>query len=168
MEKIDYEKLSCLSEDEFLKFINTAESEFKDIFENYQEATKQFNDMESTLYSLHYHYMLKYAFYKGKYIKINDKLNTIYMYVKYQIFSTYKSDAGKDCYLYKLTGNGFRRTNKKYSFDEDLYIVSNLMKIELCNEEGKLGPRKSEEVEEISKEEFENEYKKVINEHLNN
>ena len=40
------------------------------------------------------------------------------------------------------------------------------MEIELCNEEGKLGPRKPEEVEEISKEEFENEYKNVINETL--
>ena len=131
---------------------------------------KTFDELDKinqTLYQLHYHYMLNYAFYKGKYIKTIDKWNTIYMYVKYQLFDTYISDKGMKCYSYKLTGKGFRKMNK-YMHDEDLFTVSNLMQVEISNDKGKFGPRKPEEIEIISKEEFENAYKDFINENLNN
>lgn len=187
MKQLDWKHIEKLSEDDHLKNIELAESEYKKIFKKYREYDNKLQDIESYLYNMHYQYMLKYVRYKDKYIKINLSRQTIYMYVMYEIFKTYEDKDGKQCYEYELKGEGYihekdalqkfiypEKEKDCYTNDEvkgilyDSYNVTNNLKIYVSNDRGKIGPRKPEDIEIISKEEYENNVKTYLKTLLKN
>lgn len=184
MKQLDWKHTEKLSEDDHLKNIELAESEYKKIFKKYREYDNKLRDIKSYLYNMHYQYMLKYVRYKDKYIKIDLPLKTIYMYVMYETFETYEDKDGKQCYEYELKGEGYIREKEalqKFIYHEgdkkhnngqrilyDSYNVTNNLKIYVSNDSGKIGPRKPEDIEIISKEEYENNVKTYLKKLLKN
>ena len=184
MKQLDWKHIEKLSEEDHLKNIKLAESEYKKIFKKYREYDNKRDDIESYLYNMHYQYMLKYVRYKDKYIKIDLPRKTIYMYVIYETFETYKDKDGKQCYEYELRGEGYiheKEALQKFIYPEgdekhndgqrilyDSYNVTNNLKIYVSNDRGKIGPRKPEDIEIISKEEYKNNVKTYLKNLLKN
>ncbi len=185
MKQLDWKHIEKLSEDDHLKNIELAESEYKKIFKKYREYDDKLHNIESYLYTMHYQYMLKYVRYKDKYIKIDLPRKTIYMYVMHETFETYKDKDGKQCYEYELRGEGYiheKEALQKFIYPEkdcytddevkrilyDSYNVTNDLRIYVSNDKGKIGPRKPEDIEIISKEEYENNVKTYLKKLLKN
>lgn len=160
MKKIDYNKVDKLSEKELVTLIDEAEKEYEDVFEKYKKYSDIKEKLESTLYNLSYHHMMQHVRYFDKYIKVVRPFETIYMYVKYEVFTPYYTKDNKRCYKFVLTGPGYFVSEGKYS-------ISNNLHIDITNDEGDVCPRKPEDVEIITKKEFDSAMKKQIKKSLN-
>lgn len=160
MKKIDYSTINKLPEKELVALINEAENEYEDVFKKYRKYSDKKEKLESTLYNLSYHHMMQHVKYFNKYIKVVRPFETIYMYVKYEVFTPYYTKDNKRCYKFVLTGPGCFVSEGNYS-------ISNNLEIDITNDEGKLCPRKPEYVEIITKEEFDKAMKEQLTKSLN-
>ena len=159
MKKIDYNTIDKLPENELVTLINEAENEYEDVFKKYKKYSDKKENLESTLYNLSYHHMMQHVRYFDKYIKVVRPFETIYMYVKHEVFTPYYTKDNKRCYKFVLTGSG-------YFISEENYSISNNFQVTITNDDGEICPRKPEDVEIITKEEFDNAMKEQITKSL--
>ena len=160
MKKIDYSTIDKLSENELVALISEAEKEYEGVFEKYKKYKDRKEKLESTLYNLSYHHMMQHVRYFDKYIKVVRPFETIYMYVKHEVFTPYFTKDNKRYYKFVLTGPG-------YFISEGNYSISNNFNVTITNDDNEICPRKPEYVEIITKEEFDNAMKDKITESLN-
>lgn len=160
MKKIDYSTIDKLSEKELVALINEAEKEYEDVFKKYKKYSDRKEKLESTLYRLSYHHMMQHVRYFDKYIKVVRPFETIYMYVKHEVFTPYYTKDNKRYYKFVLTGPG-------YFISEGNYSISNNFNVTITNDDNEICPRKPEYVEIITKEEFDNAMKDQITQSLN-
>ena len=161
MENVDFSKIDTYSKEQLLQLIKEAEAEYKECSEKFSEYEKKYDKAESVLYNLSYRYMLKYVFYRNKYIKVTNDCKTTYLYVDYQLFTPYTPEDTKlQLYEYALYGKGCSKD--KIS---EQYTISDNMKVLITGQEGEFAPHSNSEVEIITKEEFENaveEYTRIV------
>lgn len=103
---------------------------------------------------------MQHVRYFDKYIKVVRPFETIYMYVKHEVFTPYYTKDNKRYYKFVLTGPG-------YFISEGNYSISNNFNVTITNDDNEICPSKPEYVEIITKEEFDNAMKDQITQSLN-